>query len=44
MKVIVTANGKQAGKITAKVRYAGPLRDFFESEPVTADLVMAGRS
>ena len=33
VKVIVTANGKQKGKVTAKVRYAGPLRDLFESEP-----------
>ena len=38
VKVIVTANGKRKGRVTAKVRYAGPLRDLFESAAVSVDL------
>jgi hypothetical protein len=38
VKVIVTANERRKGKVTAKVRYAGPLRDLFESATVSADL------
>ena len=38
VKVIVTANTNRKGKVTAKVRYLGPLRDHFETAPVTADL------
>ena len=38
VKVIVTANTNGTGKVTAKVRYAGPLRDHFESETVSAEL------
>ena len=39
VKIMITANDKQTGKVTAKVRYAGPLRDLFESESVSTDLV-----
>jgi len=39
VKVIVTANGNQQGKVTAKVGYLGPLRDHFESASVSADLI-----
>jgi len=38
VKVVVTANEKQTGKVTAKIRYLGPLRDIFESVAMSADL------
>ena len=38
VKVIVTANGTGEAMVSAKVRYLGPLRDFFESETVQAQL------
>lgn len=38
VKVIVTANTNGTGEVTAKVRYAGPLREHFESESFSADL------
>jgi Glycosyl hydrolases family 2, sugar binding domain/Glycosyl hydrolases family 2 len=39
VKVNVTTNEPQKGKVTAKVRYLGPLRDLFESKTVNADLI-----
>lgn len=39
VKVTVIANGKDAGKVTATVRYLGPLRDMFVSAESSANLI-----
>jgi len=39
VKVIVTANRKGAGRVCVRICYAGPLRDRFEAEPASAELV-----
>lgn len=35
VRLVVTANRSGSGKVTGKVRYLGPLRDAFETKPVT---------
>ncbi|MCB1130872.1 MAG: beta-galactosidase, partial [Verrucomicrobiae bacterium] len=38
VKVIVTANEGGKGKVSARIRYMGPLRDLFESQTVSAEM------
>lgn len=38
VKIVVTANHDGEGKATAKIRYLGPQKDLFQSEPVQAPL------
>jgi hypothetical protein len=38
VKLVVTANRSGSGKVTGKIRYLGPLRDFHETAPVSVAL------